>query len=331
MQQALGIFLLQLSHRYAGPVGHNGGNFFFRNHFCLSGSLTLPFFGQFFQFCSLLFFFITILRCFFIFLTDNSCFFFLTQPFDFVFQGFHIYRSCIGLQTYTGCCFINQIDCFVRQKPVGNITAGQFYCRFNGAIRNFHAVMGFIFITNTFQNSNGIFLGWFIDSNRLESTFQCCIFFNMLAVFVQCSRTDTLDIPTRQFRFQNIGRIQRAFCRASANQRVHFIDKEDYILVSLHFIHNFFQPFLKIASVFGTCHQGTHIQRDDFFILQQLWYFSCYNPLCQTFSNSSFPYAGIPQQCRIVLGTTAQNLNHSFNFRFTANHGINFTLSYHFI
>ena len=41
------------------------------------------------QFCSLLFFFITILRCFFIFLTDNSCFFFLTQPFDFVFQGFH--------------------------------------------------------------------------------------------------------------------------------------------------------------------------------------------------------------------------------------------------
>ena len=72
MQQALGIFLLQLGHRYAGPVGHNGSNFFFRNHFCLSGSLTLPFFGQFFQFCCLLFFFTELARALAEVLFDNE-------------------------------------------------------------------------------------------------------------------------------------------------------------------------------------------------------------------------------------------------------------------
>ena len=191
--------------------------------------------------------------------------------------------------------------------------------------------MGFIFIANTLQNGNGVLLGRFIDRNGLEPAFQRCVFFDVFAVFVQCGSANALDIAAGQLRLQNVGSVQSAFGRAGANQRMHFINEQNHILVGFYLVHNFFQPFFKIASVFGACYQRAHIQRDDFFIFQQLRHLAVYNTLRQPFGNGCFPNAWFAQQRRIIFGTAAQYLNHPFNFCITANHRVNLALPHHFI
>ena len=51
---------------------------------------------------------------------------------------------------------------------------------------------------NASEDGNRIFHGRFFYHNRLETSLQSCILFNILPIFVQCSRTDTMQFTTRQ-------------------------------------------------------------------------------------------------------------------------------------
>ena len=169
-EQTLGIFFLQFCNRNASPVRYDYRNFFFGYDFCFCAGLTFPLFGQFLQLFPFLFFLIPILCRFFILLRHNSRFFFFAQPFNFLFQRLYIRRSSISLQPHTRCCFINEVNGFIRQEPVCNIATRQFYRSLDSRIGNLHIMMRFILVTNPFQNFNGILLCWLAYGNRLKSS-----------------------------------------------------------------------------------------------------------------------------------------------------------------
>ena len=58
-----------------------------------------------------------------------------------------------------------------------------------------------------FQNFGAKFHFRFFHCNRLKSSFQCCIFFNVFAILIKSSRTDYLNFTTRESRFKYIGGI----------------------------------------------------------------------------------------------------------------------------
>ena len=65
----------------------------------------------------------------------------------------------------------------------------------------------FIIASEAFQNVQGGCLVRLLDIYRLETSLQSRVLLEVLAVFVQRSGADDLDITLGQSRLQNVGRI----------------------------------------------------------------------------------------------------------------------------
>ena len=93
--------------------------------------------------------------------------------------------------------FVNQINRLVGQEAVGNVAVAQFRGSNNGGVGDVDAVMDFIAFLQTAQDGDGIFHTWLANQYFLETAFECRVFFDVLTIFVQSSRTDTVQFATR--------------------------------------------------------------------------------------------------------------------------------------
>ena len=107
---------------------------------------------------------------------------------------------------------------------------------------------------------------------------------------------------------QNIASVQRTFGGSCANNRVHFVDEENNFTVA------FGCPLMMSSKrcsnsprYFGACNKGSHIQLQDAFADQRLWYLGHRRYACQTFGDGSLSDAGFTDKDRIVLGFAIEN------------------------
>ena len=103
----------------------------------------------------------------------------------------------------------------------------------NALIGDLDAVINLVAFLQATQDGNGVLHGRLIDHNRLETTFQCRILLDVLAVFVQRCRTDAVQLATCQHRLQQVACIHRAFGLAGANDRMQLIDEKDNLAFAL--------------------------------------------------------------------------------------------------
>ena len=82
-----------------------------------------------------------------------------------------------------------------------------------------------------------------------------------------------MQLAACQHRLEYIASVHGAFSSASADHSMHFIHKEDNIALGIgHFLEGSFEAFLKFAAVFCTSHHSSHVQLNNAFILESLWY-----------------------------------------------------------
>ena len=104
---------------------------------------------------------------------------------------------------------------------------------------------------------------------------------------------------------------------------MNLIDKQDDVAFRLgHLVDDGLQAFLKLSLVFGTSNQGTHIERIDLFVFQVLWYITSQDTVGQTLHDSGLTRTRFANQDRVVLGASAQNLQHTANLFISANHRV---------
>ena len=252
-------------------------------------------------------------------------FFFQGSFFDFVLHDFpldfiHFGRHRVHLCPNQCTRFINQVNCLIRQEPVGDIPVGE-RCGCNQSlVLNFHAMEHFIPFFQTTQNRNGIFDRRFIDHNWLESPFQCRIFFNILPIFVQGGCTDTMQFTSCQHRLQEVAGIHCTICFTCSDNRMQFINEQnDFAFTLLDFVQNGFQPLFKFTTIFCTGNQCTQIQREQDSVFQVIRNVAPYNSQCQPFGNRCFTNTRFANQHRIVLGLSGQDSNDVSDFTISAN------------
>ena len=110
-----------------------------------------------------------------------------------------------------------------------------------------------------------------------------------------------------------------------------FIDEENPIRVFLHFVDDFFQPFLKLPAILRAGDDGRHIEGNDVRIFQHFRDVSVHDALREPFGNRRLPDARLPDEDRIVLAAPRKNLNHAADFVRAADDGIDFSLPRAFI
>ena len=104
----------------------------------------------------------------------------------------------LGLDHCAG--FIHQVDGFIRQETVGNITVRQRCCRNQSAILNFNTMVHLIALFQATQDGDGILHRGLLHHNGLETAFQSGVFLDILAVLVQGGGANAVQLTAGQHR-----------------------------------------------------------------------------------------------------------------------------------
>ena len=183
-------------------------------------------------------------------------------------------------------------------------------------------MMTFVFSADSFQDLNTFFSGWFFHHNRLKPTFQRSIFFDIFPIFSNRRRADQAQFSSGERRFQDAGCINGTFCSSGSDHSMNLIQEQDHILIILHFRDQTFHPLFKFATIFGTGDHPRKIQRINVLVLHMFRYSSGSHPLSKTFQNRSLADSRLSDQTRIILSSSAQNLNQTFHLFFPSDYRI---------
>ena len=235
--------------------------------------------------------------------------------------------SSQATNTQTSAGFINQINRLIWQMTVLNIACRQFRSGLQSLIRNSYTMMILIVLTQSLENFNRIGNTWLINLDRLETSFQSSIFFNVLTIFIRSCSPNGLQLTTRKHRLEHVGSAHRTISRSSAHNSVNLIDKEHNITASLNFLQHLLETLFEITAITRTSNHRTEVERINLLIFQCFWYITINHFLSQTFNNSSFTHARFANKHRIILRATAQHNHNALNFRTTSNNRIKLTVT----
>ncbi len=197
----------------------------------------------------------------------------------------------------------------------------------NHLVRDGDTMVLFIITFQALQDRDCVFERRLLDDDRLEATFECRVFFDMLAVFVHRRRTDKMELTPRQRRLQHIGSIERALSGARSSKQVKLIDKHDDIFLAFELINDFFQTLLKLAPVFRAGNHGGEIELYDTPVEQMVRDFLARNSLRQSFDDCRLTDARLTYQDGVVLCAAAQYRHHPFLLLITADHRVELACS----
>ena len=183
---------------------------------------------------------------------------------------------------------------------------------------------------NTVQDLLRFFCRGFFDLNRLKTPLQSGILLDILMVLIQRCSAYELNLSSGQGRLKDVGGIDRAFRASGPDKCVHFIDKQDDIAGFNDLGDHSLDPLLKFSSVLGTCDHSGEVHCKKSFILYRGGHISVYDPLRESFDDRSLSDARLSDQAGIVLGPSAQDLDHSADLIFSPDHRIELSFSRQF-
>ena len=104
---------------------------------------------------------------------------------------------------------------------------------------------------------------------------------------------------------------------------MHLVDEQDDIAFGLFdLVQNTFQPFFKLAAIFGAGNQAAHIERHQLAVLQGIGNVAIGDAQCEALSDCGFSDTGFADQHGVVFGTAGKDLDGTADFLVTADHRV---------
>ena len=105
------------------------------------------------------------------------------------------------------------------------------------------------------------------------------------------------------------------------------IDEQKHLPVFHYLADHLLDPLLKLAPVLGTGHHAGKVQGHHALFRNGLRYITGSDHLRQTFHHGSLSHTGLADETGIVLGSSAQDLDHTLDLFLPADNRIQFSLS----
>ena len=106
---------------------------------------------------------------------------------------------------------------------------------------------------------------------------------------------------------------------------MNLVDEDDDVWVLLYFLDECLDALLKLATVFGACNDGRHVEVDDALVEQHGRGVPPVDELCKSFNDSAFSHAGFTDEDGVVLLSAAQDFGDTLYFAFTSYDGVKFS------
>ena len=140
-----------------------------------------------------------------------------------------------------------------------------------------------------------------------------------MAIFIECSRADDLDLATGKRRLQNICRVHRALGIARADKVVHFVDEKDDIPLALHLVDQPFNAAFELPAELRARNKRGEIEQVNFFIGKLCGDLPRRDLLRKALGDGGLTDAGLADQARVVFCAAAQDLHCAVDLAVAAN------------
>ncbi len=164
------------------------------------------------------------------------------------------------------------------------------------------------------QNLDGLFHRRLGHVDLLESARQRTVLLEDAAVFLIGCRADAAQVARGEHRLDEIRRIHDAARgRAGADDGVDLVDEQDRARFLVQLPEHALEAFLEVAAVLGAGEQGAQVERVDGAVLEHVGNVAVDDHLGESLGNRRFADAGLADVERVVLTTTAKDLNRSLH------------------
>ena len=224
-QQARGLLFGQLEHRNAGPVAQNFSDLFVIN---LGDDIEIPCTPLLFALCTLrdqLLLFVPQRRSLLEVLRIDRGLLLPAGVGDPLIELAQIRRSGHPADSHPGPGLIDQVDRLVGQEPIVDIAVCQGGGGHDRRIGDRDPVMRLVAITQALEDLNGVRHRRFTHLDGLEPTLQRGVLLDVLAVLIERGRADGLQLPARQFRLEDGGRVDSTLCGARSDEGVQLVNE----------------------------------------------------------------------------------------------------------
>ena len=176
--------------------------------------------------------------------------------------------------------------------------------------------------TKRFKHTAGRLAVRFADDHGAEAAFKRGVLLNKFAVFLQCRRTDHLQLSPAKGRLEQIGRVDCALGAACADDGVHFVDKQDDAAAAADLDQDIAHALFKLAAVFRAREQVRHVEAVELFPAQRLRYVAAGEPLGQRLDDCGLADAGLADERGVILAAAAEHLHELGKLRLAAHDGV---------
>jgi hypothetical protein len=247
--------------------------------------------------------------CHFAFMPDER------SPFDLQLNDAALHlvdlqRHRVDLDAQHRGRLVDQVDGFVGQEAVGYVAVRQSSCRDDSAVGDANAVVDLVTLLQAAQDTDRVLDAGLGGEDRLESTLEGRVGFDMLAILVQRRCANDTQLAASEEWLEHVAGIDRALGGARTDYGVQFVDEDDVLALGLgDLLQQGLEPFLELAPVLRSGHHGGNVDLDDLLVAQRLRHITIHHALRQTLDDRRLADTRLADQYRVVLCAPRQHLN----------------------
>ena len=187
-------------------------------------------------------------------------------------------------------------------------------------------MVGLVAVAEPLEDLHGVLQRGLTDLDGLEPALQGRVLLHVLAVLLQRGGPDGLQLPARQHRLENAGRVDGALGRPRTHQGVDLVDEQDDVPAGLDLLEDLLQPLFEVTAVTRPGHQRAQVQGVELLVLEGLGHLRLDDLLRQALDHGGLADPGLTDEHRVVLGAPREHLHDPLDFLLPADDRIELAL-----
>ncbi len=233
-------------------------------------------------------------------------------------------------QTDLAAGFVHDVDGLVGHEPVADVAVGKGGGGHDGVVTDDQVVVLFVAGLQATKDVGGGRHIRLLHVNRLEASFEGGITFDAGPELVEGGGADGAQFAPRQGWLEHVGRVHRAFATAGTDDHVELVNEEDHLAVALaDLAEDRLDPFLELTTELRPSEQSREVKRQDLLVLQRLGYVTAGDALGEALDNGGLADTRFPDQDRIVLCPSREDLHGAEDLIVAPDHWIEFSILRH--
>ena len=205
---------------------------------------------------------------------------------------------------------VDEVDGLVGKVTITDVAIGEVGRRDERLIGDGDPVVGLVLVADALEDLDRVRHGGLVDLDRLEATLECRVLLEVLAVLVGGGGTDGLQLATSEHRLEDRRRVDGAFGRARADERVDLVDEEHDVAARLDLLEHLLEALFEVAAVTAAGDECTEVERVQLLVAQRVGDVVGDDLLRQAFDDGGLADTRLTDEHRVVLGATAEDLHH---------------------